>query len=224
MLKENLLSILGEIKNGNPFGEEITLIGATKFVDVEVINTAISLGLKVVAENQVQEFVRKHEFILSDASQHFIGHLQTNKVKYLVGKVDLIHSVDSVKLANVISERAIKTGVVQNILLEINIGGEVSKSGFSIDDIDSAIKEISALKGVFVKGVMTVLPITDNPVITENCAKTMREIFDKYKKEYNLEYLSMGMSADYKIAIKHGANMIRIGSTIFGKRNYGDKI
>ena len=127
MLKDNLLSIIEEIKNGNPYGEDITLVGATKFVDVEVINDAIDLGLKVVAENQAQEFVRKTEFISKNAKQHFIGHLQTNKVKYLVGKVDLIHSVDSVKLANAINERALKLGVVQNVLLEINVGGESSK-------------------------------------------------------------------------------------------------
>ena len=223
MLKDNLLSILEEIKGGNPYGEEITLVGATKFVDVSVINEAISLGLKVVAENQAQEFVRKTEFISPLASQHFIGHLQTNKVKYLVGKVELIHSVDSIKLATAISERALKVGAIQDVLLEINIGGEENKSGFSRDEFDSAIKEVSLLKGVRVKGIMTVFPITDNLSVTENCAKSMRAIFDKYKNEYNLSYLSMGMSADYKIAIECGSNMIRIGSTIFGKRNYGDK-
>ncbi len=223
MLKENLLSILEEIKGGNPYGEEITLVGATKFVDAETINEAISLGLKVVAENQAQEFVRKTEFISPLASQHFIGHLQTNKVKYLVGKVELIHSVDSIKLATAISERALKVGTIQDVLLEINIGGEENKSGFSRDEFDSAIKEVSLLKGVRVKGIMTVFPITYNLSVTENCAKSMRAIFDKYKNEYNLSYLSMGMSADYKIAIENGSNMIRIGSTIFGKRNYGVK-
>ena len=223
MLKDNLLKILEEIKSGNPFGEEITLIGATKFVDVQIINEAISLGLKVVAENQAQEFVRKNEFISPLARQHFIGHLQTNKVKYLVGKVDLIHSVDSVKLATAISERAIKLNTTQNILLEINIGGEENKSGFSESEFYYAIKEISSLRGVCVKGIMTVLPITNDERVTKTCAIKMRDIFDKYKNEYNLCYLSMGMSGDYKIAIECGSNMIRIGSTIFGKRNYGDK-
>ena len=223
MLKENLLSILDEIKSGNPYGEEITLVGATKFVDVETINEAISLGLKVVAENQVQEFVRKNEFISKNASQHFIGHLQTNKVKYLVGKVALIHSVDSVKLATTISERAQKLGVVQDILLEINIGGEVSKSGFNVLEIENVLNTISSLSGVKIKGFMTVLPITSDIEVTRDCAKSMRKIFDKYKEDYNLSYLSMGMSGDYKIAIDCGSNMIRIGSTIFGKRNYGDK-
>jgi pyridoxal phosphate enzyme (YggS family) len=220
MLKDNLLSILEELKSKNPFNEEITLVGATKFVDVSVINQAISLGLKVVAENQVQEFVKKNDLISKDASQHFIGHLQTNKVKYLVGKVDLIHSVDSLKLANVINERAIKLGVVQDILLEINIGGEISKSGFSILEVENALKQISLLSGVSVKGFMTVLPITDDIGITKKCAKEMRGIFDKFKTEYSLSYLSMGMSGDYKIAIECGSNMIRLGSVIFGKRNY----
>ncbi len=220
MLKDNLLPILEEIKGKNPFNEDITLVGATKFVDVSVINQAISLGLKVVAENQVQEFVKKTDLISKDASQHFIGHLQTNKVKYLVGKVKLIHSVDSLKLASVISERAIKLNVVQDILLEINIGGEVSKSGFSTLEIEDALKQIASLSGLSVKGFMTVLPITEDIGITKKCAKKMREIFDKYKTEYSLTYLSMGMSGDYKIAIECGSNMIRLGSIIFGKRNY----
>lgn len=220
MLKDNLLPILEEIKGKNTFNEEITLVGATKFVDVSVINEAIELGLKVVAENQVQEFIKKTDLISKDASQHFIGHLQTNKVKYLVGKVDLIHSVDSIKLANVISERAIKLGAIQNVLLEINIGGEISKSGFSDTEIENALKEISLLKGVKIKGVMAVLPITEDASVTKNCATKMREIFDKYKTEYDLKYLSMGMSSDYKIAIECGSNMIRLGSIIFGKRNY----
>lgn len=220
MLKDNLLPILEEIKGKNPFNEDITLVGATKFVDVSVINQAISLGLKVVAENQVQEFVKKTDLISKDASQHFIGHLQTNKVKYLVGKVKLIQSVDSLKLASVISERANKLNVVQDILLEINIGGEVSKSGFSTLEIEDALKEISLLSGLSIKGFMTVLPITEDIDITKKCAKKMRELFDKYKTEYSLTYLSMGMSGDYKIAIECGSNMIRLGSVIFGKRNY----
>ncbi len=220
MLKDNLLPILLELKDKNPFNEEITLVGATKFVDVSVINQAINLGLKVVAENQVQEFVKKTDLISKDASQHFIGHLQTNKVKYLVGKVDLIHSVDSLKLANVINERAIKLGVVQNVLLEINIGGEISKSGFSILEIEDALKQISLLNGICIKGFMTVLPITENEELTKKCATEMRAVFDKHKTEYSLSCLSMGMSGDYKIAIECGSNMIRLGSVIFGKRNY----
>ena len=222
MLKDNLSAILEYIKNGNPFGEQITLVGATKFVDTKVINEAINLGLKVVAENQVQEFVKKTDFI-KGASQHFIGHLQTNKVKYLVGKVELIHSVDSVRLLDEISKRAQKLGVVQDVLLEINVKKEPTKSGLFLEDLEEILSLITNYKGVKLKGFMCVLPICDKKEELAIYCKTMRALYEKYKDAYNLEYLSMGMSADYKTAIEYGSNMIRLGSTIFGPRNYGDK-
>ena len=219
---QNLSDVLQEISLGNNLGEEITLVGATKTVPVETINLAIQNGLKVVAENKVQEFNQKHEFILG-ARQHFIGHLQTNKVKYLVGKVELIHSVDTVKLANEISNCAVKRNVVQNILLEVNVGGELSKSGFSIENLEDCIKEITTFSGVKVVGLMAMLPKTDDLALKEKLCLQMREIFDKLKAQgLPFEYLSMGMSNDYKTAIKCGSNMIRLGSYIFGQRNYGD--
>ena len=131
MLKDNIQKVLNQISGGNNLNEEITLVGATKTVSADIINQAIKYGLKVVAENKVQEFREKTDLIVG-AEQHFIGHLQTNKVKYLVGKVALIHSVDSLHLASAIDERAKKINVVQPILAEINIGGELSKSGFNI--------------------------------------------------------------------------------------------
>ena len=214
----NLKNLLTEISSPNPFGEEITLVGATKMVDAETINEAVKSGLKVVAENRVQEFREKTDKIVG-ATQHFIGHLQTNKVKYLIGKVDLIQSVDSFRLASTIDELSAKKGVTTNVLIEINVGGELSKSGFDLDNVYSAVKEISSLKNVKVLGLMAMLPKADENTLIPLCTK-MREVYDTLKDEYGFKYLSMGMSGDYKIAIKCGSNMIRLGSHIFGKRNY----
>ena len=218
MLETNLKEILSLIEKGNNLGEKITLVGATKTVDVSIINKAISLGLNVVAENRVQEFNLKHEHIVG-AKQHFIGHLQTNKVKYLVGKVDLIHSVDSVHLAKAISDMAIKRGVTQDVLIEVNVGGELSKSGVTPENAMDTLNEISALPNLSVKGLMAMLPKSeDEEYLSALCLK-MRALYDQMKKEgYPFTYLSMGMSGDYKIAIKNGSNMIRLGRTIFGER------
>lgn len=220
MLKERLSTIFRSIENGNNLGEQITLVGATKTIDYTTINQAINYGLKVVAENKVQEFREKTDFIVG-ASQHFIGHLQTNKVKYLVGKVDLIHSVDTIKLATEISKQANKLNVVQKVLLEVNIGGEQTKSGFTPEEIESALVEISTLENLKVQGLMTMLPPSNDQVYLAQLFRKMRAIYDGLKeKGYNLTYLSMGMSNDYKLAIQNGSNMIRIGSGIFGPRNY----
>ncbi|MBO4594975.1 MAG: alanine racemase, partial [Clostridia bacterium] len=149
---ENLDKVLKEISVGNDLGEKITLVGATKFVPVETINAAIKKGLKIVAENKVQEFREKTDKLDKKAEQHFIGHLQKNKVKYLVGKVALIQSVDTLSLAEEISSLALKRGVVQDILLEVNIGEEESKSGLKYDEVISTAQAVSKLKGVRLKG------------------------------------------------------------------------
>lgn len=218
-----LQNILLEISNGNDLGEPITLVGATKTMDVDTINLAIKNGLKVVAENTVQEFNAKNQFI-EGAEQHFIGHLQTNKVKYLVGKVKLIHSVDKLKLAEEISKFAVKRDCVQEILLEVNIGGELSKSGFTPEEILTQCKIVALLPNIKVVGLMAMLPNTSDATLQKNLCLQMREIFDTLKKEgLPFKHLSVGMSGDYKIAIKNGSNMIRVGSLIFGKRNYGEQ-
>ncbi len=220
MIKENLLKVLEEIKNGNNLGEPITLIGATKMVNVDEINYAISNGLKVVAENRVQEFREKTNSIIG-ASQHFIGHLQTNKVKYLVGKVDLIHSVDSIRLGEEISQQCVKKCIVQNILVEINIGGELSKSGFSLDNAISSVNQLKNLPNIKVVGLMAMLPKTEDESLLKKLCLQMRELYDKLKSDgLPFEFLSVGMSSDYKVAIQNGSNTIRLGTTIFGKRNY----
>ncbi len=225
MLKEKLEQVFKLVEKGNNLGEKITVVGATKTMDVQVINQAISLGLKVVAENRVQEFIAKNEFI-KDAEQHFIGHLQTNKVKYLVGKVNLIQSVDSIKLAEEIDKQAQKKGVTQKVLVEINAGGELSKSGFSLDNAISSVKEVvNAFPHLKVKGLMAMLPNTENEFELVGLFKKMRAIYDELKSlGYEMEHLSMGMSNDYKLAIENGSNMIRLGRTLFGERSYNGTI
>lgn len=220
MLKENLAEIFGNIKEGNDRGEKITLVGATKTVSAEVINQAVALGLSVVAENKVKEFREKTDLI-DGAEQQFIGHLQTNKVKYLVGNVSLIQSVDSIRLAEEINACAVKRGVVQDILAEINVGGEESKSGFLFESAEENLKILKGLPNIKLKGLMAMLPLTEDEKLLSSLCGKMRALYDKKNGEgYGFTVLSMGMTEDYKIAIKNGSNMIRIGSGIFGKRNY----
>ena len=223
MLEKNIKKVLEIISKGNNLGEKITLVGASKTMSVETINKAIEYGLKVVAENKVQEFREKTDFIVG-VEQQFIGHLQTNKVKYLVGNVSLIQSVDSVHLAEAINSQATKKQVVQDVLIEINVGGELSKSGFSFENAKDGIREIKeSFPCVRVLGLMAMLPHSDDQELLISLCKKMRSLYDELNcKGYGLKYLSMGMSADYKLAIKHGSNMIRLGSEIFGKRNYGE--
>jgi pyridoxal phosphate enzyme (YggS family) len=200
MIVDNLKKVIEEIKNGNNLGEEIILVGATKMVDADTINLATKNGLKIVAENRVQEFREKTDLI-KDADQHFIGHLQTNKVKYLVGKVSLIQSVDSIHLAEEIDKCASKKGVVQDFLIEVNVGGELSKSGFDFDNAFVNVKEIAdTFTNVRVLGLMAMLPHTEDQQLLINLCEKMRSLYDALiSKGYNLQYLSMGMSADYKI-------------------------
>ena len=224
MLKSNLEKIFNVIKDGNNLGESITLVGATKMVDADTINTAVQLGLKVVAENKVQEFREKH-LLINDAEQHFIGHLQTNKVKYLVGNVSLIQSVGSVKLALEIDRIAKNKGVIQDVLIEINVGGELSKSGFDLNNAFAETLEIkNKCENLRILGLMAMLPNSkDNDYLASLCDKA-RNLYEQLQ-EHGLpfKYLSMGMSNDYLLTIKHGSNMIRLGRDIFGQRNYNQQ-
>ena len=220
-MKENLKKILTELSSGNNLGERVTLVGATKTVAADIINEAIENGLTVVAENRVQEFREKTALLDKRAVQHFIGHLQTNKVKYLVGNVALIHSVDSLRLAQEISAQAAKKGIVQDILCEVNVGGELSKSGFNPDNLFQSVEEVAKLPNVRVKGLMAMLPISNDENFLAPLFTKMRKLYDMLKeKGYPFEHLSMGMSGDYLTAIKYGSNMVRIGSGIFGARVY----
>ncbi len=203
--------------------EDITLLAATKTVDVETINHAIKSGIEYIGENRVQEFLSKREEY-APCHKHFIGHLQTNKVKDIVPYVELIHSVDSVHLAKEISKVSLKLGKVTDILLEINIAGEESKSGFAPDEVCEKLVEISKFEGIRIKGLMAIPPICDKPEENEKYFIRMRKLFidigAKKIDNSSMEILSMGMSDDYMTAIKNGANMVRLGTALFGKRDY----
>ena len=218
MLKENYQKIIEELKFGNNLGEKITLLGATKFVDVSKINEAISLGLLHIGENKAQEFRDKFEHY-SPCIKHFIGTLQSNKLKYVVGKADIIDSVSSVELACAINDKAKALSIKQKIMIEINAGDEISKTGASFLDAKALYRSIIELDNLELVGVMAMLPISDNEELLADSCQRVRAFYDEIKKQTKtVEYLSVGMSNDYKIAIKNGSNMIRIGSALFGAR------
>ncbi len=228
-IAENIARIREEINfaasKAGVRGEDITLVAATKMNDAKRVREAIAAGVDVCGENRVQELMEKYEAGAYDgAPLHFIGTLQTNKVKYIVGKVDLIQSVNSIKLAKEISKCAGKLGIVQDILVEINIGGEESKSGADETMAHELCREIGKLPSVRVRGLMTIPPICEDEETQKRFFMKMKELFiDIGAKKYdniNMEFLSMGMSGDYKTAISCGANMIRVGTGIFGARHY----
>ena len=203
--------------------EEITLLAATKTVDAERINHAISCGLRVIAENRVQEFLQKKDLLLP-VEQHFIGHLQTNKVRDIVGQVALIHSVDSLHLAQAIEREAEKKNCVQDILLEVNIGDEPQKSGFAKQEVLAVVTRLENFPHLRVRGLMAVPPVCSAPEENRKYFRAMRNLFldigTKKMDNGSMEILSMGMSDDYEVAITEGATVVRIGSALFGKRNY----
>ena len=219
-ITENVTRIKKEIEKGNPFGERVMLVGATKTQTVDAINEAITAGLDAVAENKPQEFRDKNDYILP-CTRHFIGHLQTNKVKYLVGKVELFHSCDRDDLAEEIAKLSVKKGVVSNVLVQINIGEELTKGGYAYDDAEKVVARLNETDGLHVQGLMAMLPDTDDEKLLRDLAKKMRALFEKLKARHtDFIYLSMGMSGDYKLCIEEGSNLIRLGSTIFGARDY----
>ena len=209
-------------KSGRKEGEVI-LLAATKTVAPEIINEAINLGITHIGENRVQEFLSKNDAITKNVTRHFIGHLQTNKVKDIVGKVSMIESVHSLKLAREIGKCSEKLGTITDILIEINIGGEESKSGFSPDEIDAAIDEISAISGIRIRGLMCIPPICEKSEQVREYFNTMSKLFVdiglKKRDNVTMEFLSMGMSSDFEDAIECGSNLVRVGTALFGKRN-----
>ncbi|MBQ2662768.1 MAG: YggS family pyridoxal phosphate-dependent enzyme [Clostridia bacterium] len=205
---------------------DITLIAVTKTHPAEMMNEAIELGVTDIGENKPQE-VRDKYADVKPVRWHLIGHLQTNKVKYVIDKVCLIHSVDSVKLMDEIERQAEKHDTTMDILIQVNISGEETKSGIKPEEIYDLIEHAGELSRVKVKGLMTIAPKTDNPVTNALHFDNIRRLFlDIQSKKYDnisMEYLSMGMSGDYETAIEHGANMVRVGSAIFGQRDYSTK-
>lgn len=221
VVKENINKVCAKIGK-NP--EEIILLAATKTVPSAVINHAIDCGINYIGENRVQEFLLKKDDLKKTAHRHFIGHLQTNKVKDIVDEVEMIQSVHSVKLAKEIDKQCQKRGKVMDILLEVNIGNEDSKSGFKAEEITSVIEEISKLSNVRIKGLMTIPPICETDEKSSQYFAEMYKLFidirAKKLDNVNILYLSMGMSDDYVEAIRNGANIIRLGTCLFGQRNY----
>lgn len=203
--------------------EDITLISVTKTHGAELINEAIDAGAKDIGENKAQELCNKYDDV-KPVRWHFIGHLQTNKVKTIIDKVVMIHSVDSDKLASEIDKRAKSSGVVMDILVEINIGMEDSKSGATEEEARDLIKKIrDEYQNLRVRGLMCVPPITDNPENSRRYFRKLKDIFESIKELSEDEYfdtLSMGMSGDYEVAVEEGATVVRVGTAIFGAREY----
>ena len=228
-VKKNYFEITENItraaeKSGRKY-EDITFLAATKTVEPAVINHAVSLGLRYIGENKVQELLSKYdEYDLKNCDLQFIGHLQTNKVRQIIDKVSMIQSVDSVKLANEISKQSIKNSLVSNILLEVNIGREENKSGVLEENLDELIEKVSAMPNIKVRGLMTIPPVCEEK--TEVCKffdkmyKLFIDISSKKSDNVSMDCLSMGMSDDYEEAVLCGANMVRIGSRLFGSRIY----
>ena len=203
--------------------DDITLLAATKTVDVEVINHAIGRGITHIGENRVQELLSKVDALVP-VHRQLIGHLQTNKVKDVIDKVELIQSVDSLKLAREIEKQAEKKDIHMDVLLEVNIGNETAKSGFDCEELLDAVYEISQFKRVHVCGLMAIPPICEKAEQNRKYFSKMHEMFldirAKKIDNSNMDILSMGMSDDFDVAVSEGATLVRVGTALFGKRNY----
>ena len=218
-IKDNIDDLKKDMKD-----YDAMLLAVTKTHGVDKIMEVYNYGLRDFGENKVQELLDKKDELPDDINWHLIGHLQTNKVNKIVGEIRLIHSVDSLKILKKINNRAKKLSIVQDCLLQINISKEESKSGFYEEDIEDIINQAKELENVKIRGLMTMAPNTEDVSVIRSCFKGLKKIFDNLSNlSYNnieMEYLSMGMTHDYKIALEEGANIIRAGSKIFGKRMY----
>lgn len=228
MLKENLELVEKNIceacaKSGRS-REEVTLIAVSKTKPVEMLQEVYEYGIRVYGENKVQEMCDKMEKLPDDIQWNMIGHLQTNKVKYLIGKTSLIHSVDSYKLASEINRLSAKQNVVTDILIEVNIAEEESKFGIAKEETMDLVRQISLLNNVHICGLMTIAPFVENPEENRGYFKEVRQLSVDIAKEnidnVSMSVLSMGMTGDYMVAIEEGATMVRVGTGIFGERNY----
>jgi len=219
-IDENIRRIRGNISNAcAKAGRDtasVKLMAVTKTVAPELINRAVKNGIGLLGENRVQEYLSKKEQYESSAEVHIIGHLQTNKVKYIINDVSMIQSVDSEKLLSEISRLAVKNGRTMDILCEVNIGGEDSKSGVSPDEIRDLLAAAADTEGVRLRGLMTIPPPTDSDIFLGR----MKELYDRLSEEFPMDVLSMGMTHDYAAAVAHGSTLVRVGTGIFGARNY----
>ena len=204
--------------------EEVTLVAVSKTKPIEMLQEAYEAGSRYFGENKVQELVDKYEVMPKDIHWQMIGHLQRNKVKYIVDKVDMIHSVDSIRLVEEIDKEAAKKGVIVNILLEVNMAKEDTKFGLMPEDVMNFVSEIVRFENIRVQGLMTIAPYVDNPEENRkyfaNLKKLSVDIAKKRVNNVDMSVLSMGMTNDFEVAIEEGATMVRVGTAIFGRRNY----
>jgi len=221
MIADNLKSVTQRIasaceKSGRPY-EDVTLVCVTKMADARAIAEALDSGVKVIGENRVQDAALKHKVIGLKAEWHLIGHLQTNKAKEAVRIFSLIHSVDSMRIAEAIDKEAAKIGKIQDVLVQVNISGEESKFGITPAVVEEFIKKISLCQNINIKGLMTIAPEAADPETVRPYFRALRELRDKVNTLYHtpLTLLSMGMSNDFEIAIEEGANLVRVGRAIF---------
>ncbi|MDD4366128.1 MAG: YggS family pyridoxal phosphate-dependent enzyme [Eubacteriales bacterium] len=217
-IKENLKKIKAELDKG------VLLLAVTKTRTPEEINTAIDEGVTDIGENKVQEITDKYDRV-KPVRWHMIGHLQTNKVKYIIDKVHMIHSVDSMKIAKEIDKRAAAKGLIMDILIQVNPASEKSKFGISTGETENLIKEIlECCKNIRIRGLMCVVPFAEDPEEIRGYFAQVKKQYDQYGKisheRLDFKYLSMGMTHDYKVAVEEGSNLVRIGTAIFGERVY----
>ncbi len=230
MIRENLeiveKNICDACKKAGRDRSEVTLIAVSKTKPVSDLREAMACGITVFGENKVQEIRDKTAEITDPLSWHMIGHLQVNKVKYLPGVVCMIHSVDNVKLADEIEKQAAKHDLVMDVLVEVNMAHEDTKFGLSPDEVVDFVKEISTNEHINIRGLMTIAPYTDDPESNRVYFKGLRELKDKINAmgidRVNMDTLSMGMTGDYQVAIEEGATFVRVGTGIFGERNYAN--
>lgn len=229
MIRENLVSVQKNIQKSceraGRNAEDVRLIAVSKTKPVEALKEAYEAGCRDFGENKVQELTEKYEELPKDIRWHMIGHLQRNKVKYLVGRVYMIHSVDSVKLAEEISREAVKKNVTVPILVEVNVAGEESKFGTSVREAEMLVREIAALPGISVRGLMTIAPYVEKAEDNRQYFVNLRQLSVDIKKKnidnVCMDVLSMGMTGDYTVAVEEGATYVRVGTGIFGERDYG---
>lgn len=228
MIRENLNVIRKKIedacKKAGRESDEVQLIAVSKTKPVEMLREAYDEGCRNFGENKVQELVDKYEVMPKDIKWHMIGHLQRNKVKYIVDKVYMIHSVDSLRLAEEISKEALKKNITVSVLIEVNVAGEETKFGVAPSEVEGLIRQISVLPGISVKGLMTIAPYVDDPEDNRRYFTALKQLsVDITKKNIDnitMNVLSMGMTGDYAVAIEEGASYVRVGTGIFGERQY----
>ena len=229
MLYENYEKVVENVKNacarsGRNF-DDVTIIAVSKTKPLSDVEELLAHGVTEFGENKVQEMVDKYEHVSKPVHWHLIGHLQTNKVKYIVGKIFLIHSVDSLHLAEAISKEAVKQNTTVNILIEVNVAKENTKYGAMAEDTVSLVEKIALLPGICVKGLMTIAPYVENPQENRQYFVKLRQLAVDIKSKnidnVHMDILSMGMTGDYMVAIEEGATYVRVGTGIFGERQYG---